>query len=229
MAETQRAHIDDDEAEHTTSEQTETAPTPPPAEAVSEFVDARSGSGSLTSTGDWVRSNAREPLNDGRSPTRTYFDARDVNGSVPHWQHARSKRDQRSWEEMAHWQDGAHSDISRGGQNWHADKRRWVQTFGTRMGAKEYHVQRALNIIEHLELSTYKCRNSSKTTINAEIVIVGVLSLLIDADITCFENRALKRPGTAQLLDDLETDVGTYETVRTLLRQEDGDLLFPDS
>jgi len=197
-----------------------------PPGAVFSYVDGSNGAGSMTPTEDWVRANSREPSNDGRSPTNTYFDSRDTDSDVPPWQQHRDPEDQRDWETLAHWQDGAHSDISRGGQNWRADKRRWVQTFGRTMNANEYHIERALYIAERIEINTYTCRNSSNLTITTELVLLCVLSLLIDADIESFDQRAYVRDGTQQLLSDIEAGVNEYERVRSLLRQEDGELLF---
>ena len=127
------------------------------------------------------------------------------------------------------WEDGVQSDISRGGQNWRADKRRWVQTFGAEMDACEQHITRAEHVIEELELSAYTCRNSKDLTVTAELIIVGILSLIIDADVRSFDKRAYARDGTQRLLADIESDVGEYERVRSLLRQEDYGLLFPET
>lgn len=196
---------------------------PHPPSALQEYIDSEAGSGAFSSTEDWVRGHSRPHENDGRSPTNTYFDIRDVSGQYPPWQKHRKERNKRSWATIAGWQDGVQSDISRGGQNWQADKTRWVETFATLMGATEYHEERTKHVLSRLDMGPYQSRR-----LPTELVIVGILSLFIDADIDDFEQRALVRADTRDLLDDLECDVNDYELVRSQLRQEDGDLLFPD-
>ncbi len=203
---------------------------PRPPAALADYVDVGSGAGSMTAQEDWVRSESKDPTNDGRSPTNTYFNPDDVDGQVPPWQHDRKQRNQRSWRDMATIQDGAHNKVnSRGGQNWHADKRRWVQMYGRKMGATDFHIERALDIVDHLDLNQYKYHNSDTTHITAQLVLLCMVSLLIDADINSFDQRALTRDGTTELLDILDADVSEYEKVRSLLRQKDSELLFPSS
>lgn len=194
-----------------------------PSEAVEAHVDDEMGSASMSSQEDWVRANSRPPDHDGRAPTRTYFDPRDVREQYPGGMKHRDPAERRSWTSLAKWQDGANSDISRGGQNWWADKQRWVDTFSDLIGATHYHRDRTKYILEKLDMTPYR-----SARIPAELVIVGILSLLIDADVTDFECRALRRDGTKELLADLDSNVSEYEQVRKLLRAHDGDLLFPE-
>jgi hypothetical protein len=177
----------------------------------------------MSAQADWVRANHREPQNDGRSPTRTYFDPRDVSGKYPAWQRGRDDDDKRSWRTIANWQDGVQSDISRSGQNWWADKQRWVDVFADRLYASDHHVERCKYILERLDATPYQSAH-----IPMELVIVGVLSLLIDADINEFDNRTLAREATKPLLTDLDCSVSDYENVRRLIRENDHDLLFPE-
>lgn len=186
------------------------------------FVDDESGSGALSSTDDWVRANHSPHANDGRSPTRTYFDPRDVRGKYPAGQQHRKQRNKRSWRSLANWQDGVQSDISRGGQNWWADKQRWADIFADQLHASTHHEQRCKEILEKITMKPYQSAG-----IDTEVVIVGILSLLIDSDITDFENRTLARDGTKDLLDDLESDVSEFESVRKKLKKHDKDIIFP--
>ena len=199
---------------------------PAPRGVLESHVDTGVGSTALTATEGWVQTNSREPQNDGRSPTRTYFDPNDVAGRYPGGQQHRDPSERRSWQTLAQWQDGVQSDISRGAQNWWADKKRWVDMFADQMGATEYHAERCHHILADLDVSDYQ-----PDRIPAELIIVGILSLLIDHDISDpenFSNRALKRGRTEALLDDLDVDVRAYESVRSKLRQRDGDIIFGD-
>jgi hypothetical protein len=114
-----------------------------------------------------------------------------------------------------------YSDISRGSQNWSADKTRWIDTFATQMGATQRHEERTERAMEQLDLNKYSARH-----IPVEHIIVGVLSLYIDEEITSFDNRALERDGVRALIEDLECSISEYESIRSLLRTEDGDILF---
>ena len=197
-----------------------------PREAVDQHVDTQAGSTALSGTEAWVQTNSRDPHNDGRSHTRTYFNANDVTERFPGGQQHRDPSDRRSWATLAQWQDGVQSDISRGSQNWWADKKRWVNTFAGKMGATEYHEQRCQHVIDEMELTDYQ-----PDRIPAELLIIAVLSLLIDHDIDNpdnFDNRALKRGETEQLLSDIDASVTDYQNARSKIQQRDGDILFPE-
>lgn len=195
---------------------------PIPDEAVEAFVNSGPSSGAYSDSEDWVRENSRKSQNDGRSPTRTTFYASDAEQFGPGQKH-RDPEDRRSWGTLAKWQDGVGSDISRGSQNWWADKQRWAETFGDVMGASGYHIQRTKQILEEIDMTPYRSARTS-----TEVLIVGILSLLVDSDINDFDNRALNRDGTQDLLDALGATVTDYENTRKLLRKRDKDLLFPN-
>ena len=190
--------------------------------AIAEFVDDESGSGALSSTDDWVRANSSPEENDGRSPTNTYFNPDDAPGRYPASQKHRKLRNKRSWQTLANWQDGVQSDISRGSQNWWADKQRWIETFNDQLFGSDTHQSECKRVMKTIDLNRYQSAG-----ISTEMVIVGVLSLLIDADVTDFDNRTLARSNTKELLESLDSDVSEYETVRTKLRAQDKALLFP--
>jgi len=189
--------------------------------AVEEFVDTESGSGSLSATEDWIRSNSSPEENDGRSPTRTYFDPNDIPAQFPS-QKDRDYEDKRSWRTLANWQDGMRSDISRGSQNWWADKQRWVETFADQLHGTSHHIEQTKRVLKEIDMTPYQSAG-----ITTEVLIVAIISLYIDTDITDFDNRTLVRDGTKELLDDLDSDVSEYETTRTKLRKNDKELLFP--
>lgn len=188
---------------------------------VEEFFDTDNGSGSLSATEDWIRNNSSPEDNDGRSPTRTYFDPNDVSGEYPS-QKDRAYEDKRSWRTLANWQDGMRSDISRGSQNWWADKQRWVETFATRLHGKSHHIDQTKQVLKTIDMTPYQSAG-----ITTEVLIVGILSLYIDSDVTDFDNRTLARDGAKELLDALDSGVGEYETVRSKIRKNDKELLFP--
>lgn len=198
-----------------------TEPSLPP-EWLEKHVNSGSSSGAYTNVEDWVRENAREPSNDGRSPTRTMFFSWESDTYGPGQKH-RDPSDRRSWRQLANWQDGVGSDVSRGSQNWWADKQRWTDTFADIVGATQFHREQTKYVLERIDMTPYRSAHHP-----AEAVILGILSLLIDSDITNFNNRTLAREGTKDLLDDLELTVEDYEDVRSLLRKNDKDLIFPD-
>lgn len=194
-----------------------------PIVAQEHHLDNGPGAGAYSSKEDWARENARAHPNDGRSPTRTFFRPIDAPGKYPDWQRERSEANKRSWATLAGWQDGVQSDISRGSQNWQADKERWVQTFGRRLGATTYHIEATIDALDRIDLAIYSARH-----IPVEHVILGILSLYIDRDIRDFDNRTLKRDGAKALLSDLDCTVGGFEQVRSLLRSEHSHILFND-
>jgi len=193
-----------------------------PPEWLESHVNAGASSGAYSDVEDWVRENAREPSNDGRSPTETTFYPWEGTHKYPGQKH-RDPSDKRSWRQLANWQDGVGSDISRGSQNWWADKQRWTDTIADIVGATEFHREQTKYVLERIEMDPYQAAHHP-----AEAVILGILSLLIDSEITDFDNRTLARDGTKDLLDDLELTVEDYESVRSLLRKNDKELIFPD-
>lgn len=194
-----------------------------PAEAVRASIDDGQGAAAMSSTEDWVRANHQPLDHDGRSPTRTYFDPRDVREQYPGGQKHRDPEDRRSWSILAGWQDGVQSDVSRGGQNWWADKQRWVDTFADQIGATSHHQDRCKYILKEMDITPYQSGH-----VEIEVLIVCILSLLVDNQINDFTNRTLARDGTKELLDDLNSDVNEYEHVRSQIKKNDSDLIFPD-
>jgi len=192
-----------------------------PREAMANHIDTGVGSTALTSTEGWVTTHSREPHNDGRSHTRTYFDPNDVGEQYPGGQKHRDADERRSWATLATWQDGVQSDQSRGAQNWWADKQRWIDVFADQMGAGQYHHDQCQYVLKHIDLEDYQ-----PDRIPVELIIIGILSLLIDNDIDDFEDRALKRANTEELIQDIDASVSDYQTVRRKLKDRDSELLF---
>lgn len=187
------------------------------------WLDSGSGHGSQTSSEDWVRANQRSGSHDGRASTRTTFYPEDASTKGPGQAH-RPPSERRSWGDLAKWNDGMYSDISRGGKNFEADKRRWLDTFAGHLECGQYHRARTQHILENMDMGPFM-----GARIPVECVILGVLSLVIDRDVDEFNKRAIEREEMQQLLDDLE--LGRRELVRTRhhLRRNTSDLLEPDT
>jgi len=188
------------------------------------WVDRRSGNGSMSRNEDWVRANARTGAHDGRATTRTTFYGGDVESSGPPQAHRRPGA-RRTWTQLAPVNDDAYArDISRGGKNFAADKRRWAQTFARQVGASNYQTDETIRIIDTIDLKQYRVARLS-----AEVVIMGILSLVIDRDVRpamgdpdSLGRRAVERPQFATLLADLEMDRKKLKDVRVKLREFHG-------
>lgn len=186
------------------------------------WIDDRAGHGALSSTEDWVRNNDRPASNDGRSTTETTF-YDDTYTKGPGQKH-RPRHKRKSWQDLAIVNDGAYAiDESRGGQNFAADKKRWVQTFASKLQATPYQTEHAEYVIERMEMGPYQGARMS-----SEIVILGVLSLLIDADVEQMEDRAVERAAMGDLLADLECARPDLTQARRLIHRNDFELLFPN-
>jgi hypothetical protein len=176
---------------------------------------ARSGGdGARSATEEWVAQNARPASNDGRSPTRTTFYAHDVDSIGPGQKH-RDPEDRRSWGSLAKWQDGVQSDISRGGQNWQADKNRWFDTFASYVEATERQEDRARYIVDAVDIGPFQGAH-----IPIEWVILGALSIAIDEDAPDLASRAVERTSFAKLHADMEMDRADLRDVRQKLRAQ---------
>lgn len=205
------------------------------------WLDARPGHGAQSVSEDWVRANHGPVSHDDRAVTRTTFYPSDVD-SVGPGQLARKPREVRSWERLASWNDGEGAP-ERATQNFNADKRRWIETFGTQLDCTSYQIDRAKWIIKRLDLSPFQGAH-----IPVENVILGILSLLMDADVptTLPRNlaetgsgdavdeldiddvRAVGRPMMQDLLADLEMDRRDLKRVRQILRKNASELLKPE-
>lgn len=184
-------------------------------EALAAHHIARSGGdGARSATEEWVAQHARPASNDGRSPTRTTFYAHDVDSIGPGQLH-RDPEDRRSWGSLAKWQDGVQSDISRGGQNWQADKDRWFDTFASHLEATDRQEDRARHIVDTIDIGPFQGAH-----IQMESVILGALSLAIDEDATALPQRAVERDAFATLQADIGMDRADLRDVRQKLRKQ---------
>ncbi|WP_172977359.1 hypothetical protein [Halosegnis longus] len=171
---------------------------------------------------DWVRSNPRPASHDGRATTRTTF-YDDTHTSGPSMRD-RPNHKQKSWTDLAVVNDDAYArDVSRGGQNFAADKRRWVETFAGQLEATSYQKQQAVHVIDNIDMGPYK-----GARLSSEVVALGVLSMLIDADVRDIEYRTVERDAMGVLLSDLNADRDDLRQVRRLIHKHDYELLFPE-
>jgi hypothetical protein len=177
-------------------------------------ISRSGGDGARSATEEWVHQHSRPESNDGRSPTRTTFYASDTDSIGPGQQH-RDPSDRTSWSKLAKWQDGVQSDISRGGQNWAADKERWFDTFASHIEATDRQEKRARHIVESVSMDPFK-----GARIPIENVIAGALSLAVDEDAQSLDSRAVERERFIELLADLEMDRADLRDVRRKLRAE---------
>lgn len=189
---------------------------------IGEWLDATAGHGPQSSAEDWVRANHGPVSHDGRALTNTTFYPDDVETRGPGQSH-RDHDETRTWDDLAGWQDGMYSDVSRGGQNWEADKQRWLETFAGHLECTDYQRERAEWILEHLNMEPFM-----GARLPVEAVILGVLSLTIDAEAREFSKRAVERELFQDLMDDLDLDRGDIVQVRRQVHEHEDDLLDPD-
>lgn len=207
-------------ADDSTDEEENDEPAEPPRSP--GWLDQRSGNGPQSSSEDWVRANHGPISHDGRASTRTTFYPEDVSTKHPGQAH-REQGERRSWSDLAKWNDGMYSDISRGGKNFEADKKRWLATFAGHLECSEYHRDRASYLLGELDMGPFM-----GARIPVECVILGVLSMVIDADVEIFENRAIERDVMQTLLDDLELDRRALVRTRHHLRRNTDGLFDAD-
>lgn len=183
-------------------------------------LDRQHGSGANTKQEDWVANVEGSGSHDGRAHTRTTFYASDTDTIGP-GQQARDPEDRRSWSDLAKWNDGMYSDLDRKQPNREADRRRWLNTFGTRVQATDLQLDRAQWLLNQIDTAAY-CRS---TNTEAELLIMAALSLSIDVDVTNYDNRSVERMCDAGLLSDLGADKGTIRSARTWIRTNYRDIL----
>lgn len=198
------------------------------------WIDDRAGHGAQSVTEDWVRANHGPISHDGRSVTRTtfyYWEAEKIGPGQAH----RKPENVRTWARLASWNDGEGAS-ERSTQNFDADKRRWIETFGGQLECTSYQVERAKWIIERLDLSPFQGAH-----IPVENVILGVLSLLMDADVpkrlpagdnaevNVEDVRAVGRPMMQELMANLGMDRRDLKQIRQMLHKNASDLLKPET
>lgn len=206
--------------------------TPPQVEAV--WIDRKAGSGALDSEQAWSQSKHEdyEYANDGRSDTRTTFYWTSEDSTPAHLrsrdrlQTHRDPEDRRSWAELAKWNDGKGAP-SRKQDNFDADVERWTQTFCNFLELSDFQYKQVRYVvIEDIEIGEYGW-------IPAEHIIIGVISLVIDAqrdvdpDEWTPDDWIVYRDDFEQLMDDTEMEQQTLWTVRKRVHDESS--LFSES
>lgn len=186
------------------------------------WLDDGSGSGAQSSREDWVRDNHSPISHDGRGLTRTTFYPEDAPTSGPGQAH-RETRQKRSWSDLAKWNDGMYSDISRGGQNFEADKHRWVDTFASQLECTSYQRDRTEWIIERLDMGPFM-----GARLPVECVILGVLTIVVDAEVRNFEDRSVERDDVQELVDNLDLEHEDLMQARRHLHKTASHLISPD-
>lgn len=135
------------------------------------------GSGSLTREQGWVVETEAEGMNDGRYDTRTTFYSWDTDTVGPS-QRDRPPEKQRTWAELAKWNDGMW-EPDRSVQNFDADVRRWTQTFCNQLELPNYQYERVQYVVNDIDLTEFRSNRFS-----AEKIILGVISLVVDSETT---------------------------------------------
>lgn len=146
------------------------------------WIDRQGGSGSLDATVAWSQAqhSSYQYANDGRSETRTtlYWDGQESESpaqrSRDRHQLHRDPDDRRSWETLAKWNDGVGSP-TRKADNRSNDLKRWCQILCSKIDCNNYQYERTHAIVSSLSLESFG-------SISTEAVILGAISLVVDAD-----------------------------------------------
>lgn len=187
------------------------------------WVDRGPGSGALNDTESWAQQKHYEYgfANDGRSNTRTTFYWKSGD-STPHHLRDRSRlqpdrdpEDQRSWDELAQWNDGKYS-RTRSSDNYNADVRRWAQTFCGQLDCNSHQENRVQYVMKNITINEFG-------SICAEHVILGVITLVIDSETDVDPDEwspddwIIYRDDFESLMESLEMDRDTLWTVRKIV------------
>lgn len=126
----------------------------------------------------------------------------------------------RTWKDLAGWNDGMFSDISRGGQNFKADKLRWIDTFAGQLECSPHQRDRVEWMLDRIDMAPFQ-----GARIPVENVILGLLSLAIDRDARAFENRAIERDDMQSLMVDLGMERTDLVQIRKLLHKNEREVI----
>jgi len=164
-------------------------------------LDRGHGAGAATETEDWMKANNRSGPHDGRAHTRTTFYPEDVDTIGP-GQRARDTTDQRSWGDLATWNDGAHSDRNdRKKRNKEADYRRWLEAFVGQLDATDLQHDRAQWLLDRIDRTAH----ARGANVKSEVVLLAVLTLSMDVDVTVESGRTLARDDVDALIEDINS------------------------
>lgn len=153
------------------------------------------GDGASSSLDELIDKNAVIE-NDGRSITRTFYYIQDVDND---------KRDQ--YQRMLKMQDGV-GDTTRSVKNAQADKRRWVDAFGSRLDCTDHQREQAKELIKEMNFKFFGNYSSEK-------VILGIMSLICERD-----GRFIRHePAFQRLMQSVELDYDGLRTTRRMVRE----------
>jgi hypothetical protein len=178
------------------------------------------GSGSLSQQEAWVAETELDGMNDGRYDTRTMFYGWESDTKGPSQLH-RDPSDRRSWSDLSKWNDGMW-EPDREIQNFNADVRRWTQTFCNQLDIPSYQYQRVEYIVQDVDLSYLQ-----KHCLSAEHVILGAISLVVDAESDVsdqeswdFDDWIIYSDEFRDMMDNIEMEMDDLWTARKVIHSE---------
>lgn len=163
---------------------------------MSHTFDIGGGSGAASAIDELIDKNAVIE-NDGRSRTRTFFYPSEAGG----WTRKRAKR-------LAKLQDG-HRSPERKEQNRGADRRRWAESFGSKLGMNGYQIERVKHIVGGMNMSHMGYYSSSK-------IILATITLVANEDDRFIRDEI----GFKELMRDVDTDMDELKQMRRLIRNK---------
>lgn len=163
---------------------------------MSHIFDVGSGSGAASSIDELIDENAVIE-NDDRSETRTFFYPSEA--ANWHWQRA---------QRLARLQDG-HRSPERKEQNRGADRRRWAESFGAKLGMSANRIDRVKHIVEGMNMAHMGYYSSSK-------IILATISLVANEDDRFIRDEI----GYKELMRDVDTDMDELKQMRRLIRDK---------
>lgn len=182
------------------------------------IVNDERGSGSQTRSEKLLDENYYTS-NDGRSVTRTSIGYDAVESDRSEHQRHRDKKDQRSWQDLAKWNDGLWSPDRRGA-NREVERDRWAQTFANQLDCNSYQTARTRAIVADMDFGSY-----DNYTYSSEQLILGLISLVVDDDVSAdddwtIEDWIVYRDEFESLMDDLGMDRSDCWTIRKILSND---------
>jgi hypothetical protein len=153
------------------------------------------GDGAASSLDELIDKNAIIE-NDGRSDTRTFYYVQDVD-----------EDERKRFSRMLKWQDGV-GDKNRRSANAAADKRRWIDAFGTQLGCTPLQKETAKQITASMNFKYFGNYSSEK-------VILGIISLVCERD----ERFIRHEPAFQRLMESVELDQSGLRTCRRMVRE----------
>lgn len=163
---------------------------------MTHVFDVGGGAGSAEKIDDLIDENAVIE-NDGRSQTKTFFYPSEADG----WDHGQAER-------LARLQDG-HRSPERNEQNRAADRRRWAESFGAKLGCTDHQIERTKHIVAGMNMSHMGYYSSQK-------IILATISLVANEDGRFIRDEV----GFKELMRDVETTMDELKQMRRLIRDK---------